>query len=123
MRISDWSSVVCSSVLRYIQFAKETFPEHLRLDGLRVVVDCANGAAYKVAPTALWELGAEVISLGVAPTGTNINDQCGSTHPASLQARVREVRADIGLALDGDRSEERGVGQECVSACRSRWWP
>lgn len=87
---------------RYIHFAKDTFPQDLRLDGLRVVVDCANGAAYKVAPTALWELGAEVISLGVSPNGTNINDKCGSTHPQALQARVREVRADLGIALDGD---------------------
>src|SRR5213079_383467 len=66
---------------RYIHFAKSTFPEHLRLDGLKVVLDCANGAAYHVAPEALWELGAEVIPLGVTPDGTNINDGCGSTHP------------------------------------------
>ncbi len=87
---------------RYIHFAKDTFPEDLRLDGLRVVIDCAHGAAYKVAPTALWELGAEVISLGVNPNGTNINDKCGSTHPQALQNRVCEVRADLGIALDGD---------------------
>lgn len=87
---------------RYIHFAKATFPDDLRLDGMRVVVDCANGAAYKVAPDALWELGAEVIALGVNPNGTNINDKCGSTHPEALQAKVREVRADIGIALDGD---------------------
>ncbi len=87
---------------RYISMAKSTFPEHLRLDGLRIVVDCANGAAYKVAPDALWELGADVIPLGVNPNGCNINDKVGSTHPASLVAKVREVRADIGLALDGD---------------------
>jgi phosphoglucosamine mutase len=87
---------------RYVQFAKDTFPEHLRLDGLKVVVDCANGAAYHVAPDALWELGAEVIPLGVAPDGLNINDQCGSTHPELLQQTVVASGADIGLALDGD---------------------
>jgi phosphoglucosamine mutase len=87
---------------RYIQVAKSTFPDHLRLDGLRVVIDCANGAAYRVAPTALWELGAELIEMGVSPNGTNINDKVGSTSPAALQARVLETRADIGIALDGD---------------------
>ena len=98
---------------RYIQFAKDTFPEQLRLDGLKVVVDCANGAAYHVAPEALWELGAEVVPLGIAPNGTNINDGCGSTHPELLQRTVVETGADIGLALDGDAdrlivSDERG---------------
>ncbi|MEA3058288.1 MAG: phosphoglucosamine mutase [Sphingomonadales bacterium] len=87
---------------RYIHFAKSTFPEHLRLDGLKVVIDCANGAAYHVAPEALWELGAEVIPLGVTPDGTNINAACGSTHPQSLQETVVASGADIGLALDGD---------------------
>ena len=87
---------------RYIHFAKSTFPEQLRLDGLKIVIDCANGAAYHVAPEALWELGADVVALGVTPNGTNINDDCGSTHPAALQARVIEEKADIGLALDGD---------------------
>ncbi|URD61710.1 phosphoglucosamine mutase [Sphingomonas sp. KRR8] len=87
---------------RYVHFAKNTFPEDLRLDGLRIVVDCANGAAYHVAPDALWELGADVIPLGVSPNGTNINDQCGSTHPALLQETVVASGADIGLALDGD---------------------
>jgi len=87
---------------RYVQFAKDTFPERLRLDGLKVVVDCANGAAYHVAPEALWELGAEVVALGVAPNGLNINDGCGSTHPELLQQTVVESGADIGLALDGD---------------------
>ena len=87
---------------RYIHFAKSTFPEHLRLDGLKVVVDCANGAAYHVAPEALWELGAEVIPLGVSPNGLNINDGCGSTHPQLLQETVVASGADIGLALDGD---------------------
>ncbi|HEY8435405.1 MAG TPA: phosphoglucosamine mutase [Sphingomicrobium sp.] len=98
---------------RYVQFAKDTFPEHLRLDGLKVVVDCANGAAYHVAPDALWELGAEVIALGVQPDGLNINDQCGSTHPELMQETVVASGADIGLALDGDAdrlivSDEKG---------------
>ena len=87
---------------RYVQFAKDTFPEHLRLDGLKVVVDCANGAAYHVAPEALWELGAEVIPIGVTPNGLNINVGCGSTHPQVLQETVVASGADIGLALDGD---------------------
>jgi phosphoglucosamine mutase len=87
---------------RYVQFAKDTFPEHLRLDGLKVVIDCANGAAYHVAPEALWELGAEVIPVGVSPNGLNINDGCGSTHPQVLQETVVASGADIGLALDGD---------------------
>jgi len=87
---------------RYVHFAKSTFPEHLRLDGLKVVLDCANGAAYHVAPDALWELGAEVIPLGVSPDGTNINEACGSTHPQTLQETVIASGAHIGLALDGD---------------------
>ena len=87
---------------RYVQFAKDTFPEHLRLDGLKVVIDCANGAAYHVAPETLWELGAEVIPLGVSPDGININDGCGSTHPQLMQETVVAAAADIGLALDGD---------------------
>jgi len=87
---------------RYVQFAKDTFPAHLRLDGLKVVIDCANGAAYHVAPEALWELGAEVIPLGVKPDGLNINDQCGSTHPGLMQETVVASGAHIGLALDGD---------------------
>jgi phosphoglucosamine mutase len=87
---------------RYIHFAKSTFPEDLRLDGLKIVVDCANGAAYQVAPSALWELGADVVAMGVTPNGLNINDGCGSTAPAALQARVVEEGADIGIALDGD---------------------
>jgi phosphoglucosamine mutase len=87
---------------RYVQVAKASFPDHLRLDALRIVIDCAHGAAYKVAPTVLWELGAELIELGVSPNGTNINDKVGSTAPAALQARVLETRADIGIALDGD---------------------
>ena len=87
---------------RYIHFAKSTFPEQLRLDGLKIVVDCANGAAYQVAPSALWELGAEVVALGVSPNGFNINDGVGSTAPALLQAKVVEEGAHIGIALDGD---------------------
>ncbi len=87
---------------RYIHFAKSTFPEQLRLDGLKIVVDCANGAAYHVAPSAMWELGAEVVAISVTPNGTNINERCGSTHPGALQARVVAEKADIGLALDGD---------------------
>jgi phosphoglucosamine mutase len=87
---------------RYIEFAKRTLPKNLSLAGLRVVVDCGNGAAYRVAPQALWELGAEVIRIGVDPDGYNINRDCGSTAPAVLQKKVHEVRADIGIALDGD---------------------
>ena len=87
---------------RYIEFAKRTLPRHQSLAGLRVVIDCGNGAAYRVAPDALWELGAEVFKIGVEPDGRNINDGCGSTAPALLQKKVHEVRADIGIALDGD---------------------
>jgi phosphoglucosamine mutase len=87
---------------RYVHFAKSTFPERLRLDGLKVVIDCANGAAYHVAPDALWELGADVVALGVKPNGLNINDGCGSTHPELLRETVVASGADIGLALDGD---------------------
>jgi len=87
---------------RYIEFAKRTLPRALDLSGLRVVIDCANGAAYKVAPGALWELGADVISIGVEPDGFNINKECGSTDLAAITHKVREMRADIGIALDGD---------------------
>lgn len=87
---------------RYIHAVKGSLPHNVRLDGLRIVVDCANGAAYHVAPSALWELGAEVIAIGVEPNGKNINAGVGSTHLDALKARVREVRADIGIALDGD---------------------
>ena len=87
---------------RYIEFAKRTLPRNIGLDGLRIVIDCANGAAYKVAPEALWELGADVIKIGVDPNGRNINLKCGSTAPEALCDKVREVRADIGIALDGD---------------------
>jgi phosphoglucosamine mutase len=87
---------------RYVHHAKSTFPDRLRLDGLKVVLDCANGAAYQVAPDALWELGAEVVTMGVTPNGLNINDGCGSTHPEALRERVVGEGADVGLALDGD---------------------
>ncbi len=87
---------------RYIEFAKSTIPRTLRLDGIRIVIDCANGAAYKVAPTVLWELGAEVIAIGVEPDGFNINKECGSTDLTRLSQKVRDVRADLGIALDGD---------------------
>lgn len=87
---------------RYIEFAKRTLPREMSLEGLRVAIDCANGAAYKVAPEALWELGADVVSLGVSPDGFNINKECGSTSTDALTRKVHEVRADIGIALDGD---------------------
>jgi phosphoglucosamine mutase len=87
---------------RYIEYAKRTLPKNIDLSGLRVVIDCANGAAYKVAPIALWELGAEVFTIGVEPDGFNINDKVGSTAPDALRAKVKEMRADIGIALDGD---------------------
>ena len=87
---------------RYIHFAKACFPEELRLDGLKIVIDCAHGAAYNVAPAALWELGADIIPLGVNPDGTNINAACGSTAPQLLQETVVASGADIGVALDGD---------------------
>jgi phosphoglucosamine mutase len=98
---------------RYIEFAKRTLPRTMSFEGLRIVVDCANGAAYQVVPEALWELGAEVISVGVEPDGFNINRDCGSTAPEELCRKVREMRADIGIALDGDAdrvlvADERG---------------
>jgi phosphoglucosamine mutase len=87
---------------RYIHAVKASLPHDVRLDGLRIVLDCANGAAYQVAPSVLWELGAEVIAIGVEPNGKNINLNVGSTHLDAIKAKVREVRADIGIALDGD---------------------
>ena len=87
---------------RYIEYAKRTLPRNIDLAGLRVVLDCANGAAYKVAPVALWELGAEVFTIGDKPDGFNINEKVGSTAPEAVAAKVKEVRADIGIALDGD---------------------
>ena len=101
---------------RYIEAAKGTFPRGQTLDGLKIVVDCANGAAYRVAPTVLWELGATIISVGVDPDGFNINRGCGSTVPEALRAKVVEHKADLGIALDGDADrlllvDERG---ECI---------
>jgi phosphoglucosamine mutase len=98
---------------RYIEFVKQSFPKGLRLDGLRVVVDCAHGAAYKVAPTVFWELGAEVFSIGVAPDGLNINRECGALAPEQMRREVLARRADLGIALDGDAdrlivADERG---------------
>ena len=114
---------------RYINDAKSTFPSSLRLDQLKIVIDCANGAAYQVAPSALWELGAEVIALGVSPNGTNINDNCGSTYPQALCERVVEEGADIGLALDGDADrlivvDEKGKvvdGDQLMALIASDW--
>lgn len=87
---------------RYVEYAKTTLPRGLKLSGLKVVIDCANGAAYKAAPEVLWELGADVTKIGVTPDGTNINLDCGSTHPEAAAAKVREVGADLGICLDGD---------------------
>ncbi|MGX7705817.1 phosphoglucosamine mutase [Methylobacterium sp. Gmos1] len=114
---------------RYIEFAKRTLPRNLTLDGLRVVVDCANGAAYRVAPETLWELGAEVIAIGTEPDGFNINRDVGSTAPEALVAKVRELRADIGIALDGDADrvlvvDEKGqrVDGDQLMAVVARSW-
>ncbi|WP_342150160.1 phosphoglucosamine mutase [Methylorubrum sp. SB2] len=114
---------------RYIEFAKRTLPRHVTLEGLRVVVDCANGAAYRVAPETLWELGAEVISIGVEPDGFNINHDVGSTAPAALVNKVRELRADVGIALDGDADrvlivDEKGqkVDGDQLMAVVARSW-
>jgi len=87
---------------RYIHAVKGSLPDDVRLDGLKIVVDCANGAAYQVAPSAIWELGAEVVAVGVSPNGTNINDRCGSTHLGLVKETVVASGADIGIALDGD---------------------
>jgi phosphoglucosamine mutase len=114
---------------RYIEFAKRTLNGNLTLEGLRIVVDCANGAAYKVAPEALWELGAEVFSIGVTPDGFNINSKVGSTAPQTLAAKVREMRADLGIALDGDGDrmivvDERGKvvdGDQVMAAIAEGW--
>ena len=98
---------------RYVEFVKQTFPKGLRLDGLKMVIDCANGAAYKTAPEVFYELGAEVTTIATSPNGTNINDKCGATSPAALCKKVVEIGADIGIALDGDAdrviiSDEKG---------------
>ena len=87
---------------RYVEFVKTTFPKRLRLNGLRIVIDCANGAAYRAAPDVLWELGAEVVSLGISPNGFNINDECGSTDTRQAVRKIHETRADAGICLDGD---------------------
>lgn len=110
---------------RYVVYLKNTFPAQLKLDGLRVVLDCANGAAYKVGPTVLSELGAEVFALAVEPNGRNINEGCGSTHPMYAAGKVREVRADVGIAVDGDADrviliDERGEvvdGDQILALC------
>lgn len=114
---------------RYIEFAKRTLPRGFSLDGLRVVIDCANGAAYCVAQEVLWELGAEVIAIGVEPNGLNINQQCGSTAPELLMDKVREMRADIGVAVDGDADrvvmvDERGClidGDQLLAVIAESW--
>lgn len=114
---------------RYIEYAKTTFPSSKRLDGLRIVVDCAHGAAYRTAPAVLWELGADVIPMGVAPDGTNINAQCGSTHPEAAARKVLETRADIGICLDGDADrliliDETGTiadGDQIMGLIATRW--
>jgi len=114
---------------RYIEFAKRTLPRLLDFEGLRVVLDCANGAAYRVAPEALWELGAEVITIGVEPNGFNINREVGSTAPEALITKVRELRADVGIALDGDADrviivDEKGRlvdGDQLMAAIAKSW--
>lgn len=114
---------------RYIHAVKGSLPESIRLDGLKIVIDCANGAAYNSAPTALWELGAEVIAIGVEPNGRNINDQCGSTHPQLLRETVVASGADIGIALDGDADrlivvDEHGTivdGDQIMAALGLSW--
>ncbi len=114
---------------RYIEYAKRTLHRHIRLDDLKVVIDCAHGAAYRVAPQSLWELGAEVTALGVTPDGFNINSNCGSTSPDALCRKVRQVGADIGIALDGDADrviivDERGTiidGDQLLAAIAEAW--
>jgi len=114
---------------RYVEYAKRTLPRNTDFTGLRIVVDCANGAGYKVAPEALWELGAEVFAIGDQPDGFNINDKCGSTSPAKLSEKVRETRADIGIALDGDADrvlivDEKGEvvdGDQLMAVIAKSW--
>lgn len=120
---------VDGDIYRYIEFAKRTLPRNIDLNGLRVVVDCANGAGYKVAPAALWELGAEVITINNEPNGININEDCGSTHPIGLMKKVHEVRADVGIALDGDADrvllvDENGTvidGDQLMAVIAESW--
>jgi phosphoglucosamine mutase len=114
---------------RYIEAAKATFPRGLRLDGLKIVVDCANGAAYRVAPTVLWELGANIVTVGTEPDGFNINKGCGSTVPGLLRSKVVEHQADLGIALDGDADrliliDEKGdiVDGDQILALIARSW-
>lgn len=114
---------------RYVESAKRTLPRELSLEGLRIVVDCANGAAYKVAPEALWELGADVIAIGNEPNGFNINLDCGSTSTEALKRRVHETRADIGIALDGDADRviivdehAREVDGDQIMAVIAEYW-
>ncbi len=114
---------------RYIEFAKRTYPGESNLDGLRIVIDTANGASYKSAPPALWELGAEIIQIGDTPNGININEKCGSTYPQVISERVRETRADIGIALDGDADrviivDEKGKvidGDQIMALIATSW--
>ncbi|WP_374284911.1 phosphoglucosamine mutase [Novosphingobium sp.] len=114
---------------RYIHAVKSSLPDDVRLDGLKIVVDCANGAAYQVAPSAIWELGAEVIAVGVGPNGTNINDRCGSTHLELVKETVVASGAQIGIALDGDADrlivvDERGQtvdGDQIMALIGSQW--
>ena len=114
---------------RYIEHVKNTFPRHLRLDGLKIVIDCANGAAYQVAPAVLWELGAEIVRIGVDPDGFNINKNCGATCPESMRNAVLEHRADLGIALDGDAdrvimADEKGGlinGDQILSLIATHW--
>jgi phosphoglucosamine mutase len=114
---------------RYVEYAKTTFPRRLRLDGLRIVLDCANGAAYRTAPEVLWELGAEVIPMGVEPNGFNINLDCGSTRPEAAARKVLETRADLGICLDGDADrvvliDEQGRvadGDQFMALIATRW--
>jgi phosphoglucosamine mutase len=114
---------------RYIEFAKRTLPRNMSLDGMRIVLDCANGAGYRVAPEALWELGAEVITIGNEPDGFNINRGVGSTAPDALIRKVREMRADVGIALDGDADrvlivDEKGQvvdGDQLMAVVAESW--
>ncbi|WP_299566971.1 phosphoglucosamine mutase [uncultured Sulfitobacter sp.] len=114
---------------RYVEYAKTTLPDWVRLDGLKIVIDCANGAAYRTAPEVLWELGAQIIPVGVAPDGYNINDGCGSTHPERAAQVVRDTQADLGICLDGDADriillDEKGAvvdGDQLMALLATHW--